>query len=73
MRTPEELARARAIVALVCAAYEAQNLPSDGAEAIMWVLEWAMGDDSNGFGDFVAGEERVIAETTAQFARHFQN
>jgi len=41
--------------------------------AILWALEWAMGDDSNGFADFVAGEERVIAETTEQFARHGRN
>ena len=73
MRTPEELARARAIVALVCAAYEANGSGGEQAMAVLWVLEWMMGDDSNGFADFVAGEERVIAETTKQFARHFQN
>jgi len=73
MRTPEELARARAIVALVCAAYEAEGRSGDEAASVMWVLEWAMGDDSNGFGDFIAGEERVVAETTKQFARHCKN
>ena len=73
MRSPEQLARARAIVAMICAAYEAEGYPSREAEAIKWVLEWAMGDDSNGFGDFIAGEERVVAETTKQFARHCKN
>ena len=73
MRSQEQLARARAILAMICAACEAKGHPSREAEAIKWVLEWTMGDDSNGFADFLAGEERVIAETTAQFARHFQN
>ena len=73
MRSEEELARARAIVALVIASYEDVGQPNEQAMAILWALEWAMGDDSNGFADFVAGEERVIAETTKQFARHFQN
>ena len=73
MRSEEELARARAIVALVCAAYEAEGIENEQAMAILWALEWAMGDDSNGFGDFIAGEERVISETTAQFARHGRN
>ena len=73
MRSEEQLARARGIVALVCAAYEANGSGGEQAMAVLWALEWAMGDDSNGFADFIAGEERVIAETTAQFARHFQN
>ena len=73
MRSEEQLARARAILAMICAAYEAEGRSGDEAAAVLWVLEWAMGDDSNGFGDFIAGEERVIAETTAQFARHLQN
>ena len=73
MRSQEELARARAIVAMIFAACAAEGRPPDEASPILWVLEWAMGDDTNGFADFIAGEERVIAETTAQFARHFQN
>ena len=73
LRTPEQLARARAIVALVCAAYEADGHPNEQAMAIFWVLEWALGDDANGFNDFIAGEEAIIQRTTAQFTRHAKN
>ena len=38
MRSQEQLARARAIVALICAAYESEGIENEQAMAILWVL-----------------------------------
>ncbi len=73
MRTEAEIRRAQVLIALLEAAYQADDqTPSREAHAISWVLEWILGGD-NGFNDMLADQERALAETAAQFARHGNN